>query len=222
MFPMISRQPLRWVKAVSLIISLITTTVSIHAQEGDTKIEAGAPLDFKEFAKEYTPPTDKPAIPTRYRLRIGFVRLSERAPDIRGITFVDTPPEIFRKNFHWIDVKAPLFGKVQAGGGKAITKGPQGEDLPRPHYEGTWAYLLPQRVKGEKVLSSIYFNDSRVSGWDYFLNLIYGARLEQSTLHLQFDVPLNKWVIVPEWSTPNPKPIQGSYLYFIFQLKEDK
>ncbi len=220
-------------KTTALLITMLVTVFflsSPHTGEAQSNqnnndgfvIEAGAPMTFQEFAKGYTPPTDKPAIAPRYRLRIGFVRLPQRAPDIRGITFVETPPEIFHKGFHWIDVKAPLFTKAQAGSGKAVTQGPKGENLPRPHYEGTWAYLLPQSVKDDKVLSTIYFHDSRVTGWDYFLSLIHGARLEQSTIHLEFNAPLDQWVIVPEWSTPNPRPIQGSFLYFIFQLKEDK
>src|SRR5690606_13915862 len=132
--------------------SVLPATVVLHADEDQMIIQAGAPMPFAEFAKDFTPPANRPAIPPRYRMRIGYVRLSERAPDIRGIKFVSTPPEIFHKDFRWIDVKAPLYSKVQAGNGKAVTQGPKGENLSRPHYEGTWAYLLPQRVKGDKVL----------------------------------------------------------------------
>ncbi len=223
MFRMIFNRPVRLLLATlaTALFALSATPCTAQNNKDKIVVEAGAPLPFTEFGKGYTAPAGQSIAP-RYRLRIGFVRLPKRAPDVRGISFVDNPPEIFRKDFQWIDIKTTLYRKGQAGNGKQVTKGPNGEDLPRTHQEGIWGYFLPKEVRGNEVLTTLYFHHSKVLEWEYFLGLNRGAKLQQSTIHTELEIPLNRWVIFPESSIPDAVRIPGSYLYFLFHLTEDK
>lgn len=200
-------------------------TSSFLSGKKGRSLTAGSPLSPDLFAPGYaSPPSASFAKPRLFTLRIGYARLPNDADMIKEIQEVDVPPEVFRAHLIWLDVSSNLYEKGYHEEARYVDKSPEGEALPRPHYEGKWAYLLPIKGEGNHVFCSVYFHHTQVIGWDYFLNLPHGARLDQTTFHENIELPINKWLIIPEDAIHHNSSINrdGSYLYHLLYLSEEQ
>lgn len=226
--------PLTWGRLRDSLIfgfTVCSAFVGLHAEDTSHSQEslppdpyaAGAPLPFNEFAPTYAmPPSAVFTAPRYFTLRVGYARLPEKIEGLDEMVEVDMPPEIFRDHLIWLDVRARLFQKNLNQESQYITRSPDGESLPRPHHQGKWAYLLPLRADSESVLCTIYFHHSQVVGWDYFLNLPHGAKLDQTTFHEEIELPINQWLILPESAIEHNDTTRraGSHLYHLLYLSE--
>lgn len=210
---------------IGLTSHLLIAETEDSSEEETHPNAAGAPLAYEEFAARYVAPAAAVfTAPRFFTLRVGYARLPEKVEELEGITETDTPPEIFREHMVWLDVKTRLYRKDRNQESEYVTKNPAGESLPRPHHQGKWAYFLPKQIDEENVLCTIYFHHSKVVGWDYFLNLPHGARLDQTTFHEEIELPIGQWLILSESAMEENATTKrpDSYLYHLLYLQEVK